>query len=151
MPSCDGLDQRVREQVGPRPRRFGEPGLQRFEIDFGNAATLGVDDHMQPGEDLVAHLGREAGAVALESRGENVLQLAAQRGVVAGAWHVDHAGHETLEGIAAHEESGALTFLQVQHADRDLVEVLDGDLEELVARIVLEDVQKRLAVVASWR
>src|SRR3546814_2386450 len=51
------------------------------------------------------------------------------RSVVAVARHKDHAGHEALEGVAAHEEGGAVTLLQVQHADRDLVQVLDRDLE----------------------
>src|SRR3546814_7313582 len=73
------------------------------------------------------------------------------RSVVAVARHKDHAGHEALEGVAAHEEGGAVTLLQVQHADRDLVQVLDRDLEQLVARIVLEDVQQGLAVVAARR
>src|SRR3546814_6561599 len=72
---------------------------------------------------LLAHLCGEADAGALECRGQNVLQLAAQRGVVAVARHKDHAGHEALEGVAAHEEGGAVTLLQVQHADRDLVQV----------------------------
>src|SRR3546814_20395626 len=89
----------------------------------------------------------EADAGALECRGQNVLQLAAQRGVVAVARHKDHAGHEALEGVAAHEEGGAVTLLQVPHADRDLVQVLDRDLEQLVARVVLEDVQDRMRAV----
>ena len=104
--------------------------------------TLGIGPG-QTGQHLVAHLRREIRALTVVGGGQDVLHLAAQGGVVAVARHIDHAGDETFEGIVAHEERGALTLLQVQHADGDLVQLLHRDLEQLVARIGLEDVDER--------
>src|SRR6267154_1939388 len=56
-----------------------------------------------------------------------------------------------LRRIVSHEQGDALAFLQVQDADRDVVQLVLADLEQLVAREGVEDVQERLAVMAVRR
>ena len=52
---------------------------------------------------------------------------------------------EALERIAPHEQAKALPVAQMQDADRGAQQLVLGDLEQLVARIVVEDVDQRLA------
>src|SRR5690348_1160924 len=79
---------------------------------------------------------------------QNLGKAAAQLGGVAVARHVDEAGDEAAEGIAPGEERDALPLLQAQDAERDVEELVRADLEQLVARVAVEDVEERLAVVA---
>ena len=65
---------------------------------------------------------------------------------VAGDEH--QAGDEPLERVGAGEQGDPLALLQVQDAHGDPVKVVLADLEQFVARVVLQDVQQRLAVVA---
>ncbi len=82
---------------------------------------------------------------------QDVLDAQPELGVVAVARQVDEAGDEALERIAAGEEGDALALLQMQDAEGDVVELVLGDLEQLVARVGLEDVGEGLAVVAGRR
>ena len=96
-------------------------------------------------------MGLRRGHRPLVGVGEDGVELAAQGGVVAVARHVDQTGDEALERIAAREEGDALPLLQVEDAEGDAVEVVGGDLEQLVARVGLDDVAQVLAVVAVGR
>jgi hypothetical protein len=79
--------------------------------------------------------------------GEDRVEIVAQLGVEAVARRVDEGRHEPVERIAAQEERYALALLQPQDAERRLVELVDRALEQLLARIGLEDVLKRLGIV----
>ena len=143
-----GLDQRVAQMVVPAARRLDQPRLQIGGVDGGHAARLGLDDEMQAGQHAFGQLRGEAGAGAVVGGLQDGLDAPAQRGVVAVARHVDEAGGEALERVLAHEQGQPLPLLQVQNADRDVQQLRHLDLEQLVARVGLQDVQKRLAVMA---
>ena len=89
---------------------------------------------------------RPAKAVA-----QDLLHPQPDRGVVAVARDVDEAGHEAAVVVAAQEQPGPPALLQVHHGRRRLVEVVDADLEQLVARVGLQDGQQVLAGVAGRR
>ena len=72
-------------------------------------------------------------------------------GVEAIARQVDEAGEEAAERVAADEEPNALPLAEVEDPERDLEELVLRDLEELVARVRLEDLDERLVVVAALR
>ena len=55
------------------------------------------------------------------------------------ARHVDQAREEAPEDVAAHEEAGLLPVAQAQDAHRGVEQLVLVDLEQLVARIVLQD------------
>ena len=61
---------------------------------------------------------------------------------------VHQACHVPPVPVAAQEQPGLLALAQPQHAERDRGELLGGDLEELLARVVLEDLDEVLPVVA---
>ena len=65
--------------------------------------------------------------------------------------HEDEAGEEAPERVAAQEEPDARPLAEVEDAHGDLEEVVVRDLEELVARVRLEDLDQRLVVVAPRR
>ena len=80
-----------------------------------------------------------------------VLEAAPELGVVALARHVDQARDEPGERIAAEEQPDLLPLLQVQDLLGDPEQLLLVGLEQLVARIGVEDVDQRLAGVAGRR
>ena len=58
---------------------------------------------------------------------------------------------EALEHVAAHEQPEPLPLAEVQDAHRRGEQLVFADLEQLVARVVVEDVDERLARVAALR
>ena len=72
---------------------------------------------------------------------EDRREAPAQVAVVALARHVDEAGDEALERVAAHEQRDALALLQIEDADRGVEQLVLADLEQLVAREGVEDVR----------
>ena len=87
-------------------------------------------------------------ARALEAIEHDLLDALAHFGVVAIARDVDQARIETVIGVAADEQAHGAALVQVDYAAGDADQVIDAGLEELVARIGLQDVQYGLAVVA---
>ncbi|MDZ7712920.1 MAG: hypothetical protein U5L06_07305 [Rhodovibrio sp.] len=96
----------------------------------------------------LGQVGVERRDLAVEGLRQDALEAQPQVGVVPVAGHEHQAGDEPLERVLAGEQRDPLALLQVQDAHRDAVEVVLADLEQLVARVVLQDVQQRLAVVA---
>ena len=72
----------------------------------------------------------------------------AERRIEALARREHQAAGEAADGVAAGEQRHAPALLQLQDAQRMVVERVLVDLEQLVARIGFEDRQQRLAVVA---
>ena len=62
---------------------------------------------------------------------------------------VHQAGHVPAVAVPAQEQPGLLALAQAQHAQRDRDELLGRDLEQLLPRVVLEDLGQILAVVAA--
>ncbi len=143
------FDQRLLEAVGPGAASLDQTRLDLLAVVVGDAARRGLDDEVQPAQRIVAHMGVPVGDLAVEGGGEDPLEGQPQARVVAVARHEDEGGDEALERIAAQEQRDALALLQLHDAAGDLVEVVEADLEQLVARIVVEDVDQGLAGVAG--
>ena len=111
---------------------------------------LGVDadDEVQPGQHRLGHQRRVVDARAVERVEQDRLHGVPHLGRVAVARQVDQAGHEPAVVVAAQEQPQLPALLQVQHAQRGGGEVVAADLEQLVARVGLEDLQQVLARVA---
>lgn len=100
---------------------------------------------------MIRDLDVEFRALSVEGAQQNVLDAAAQVGVITVARHVDQRGDEAAEQILAHEEPEAMAFLHLEDAGGHLVQFLFGELKHLVARKGVEDVDQRLAAVAGGR
>ena len=143
------LDQGLLEVVLPGAGGLAQALLQGRQVDLGDPARRGLHDQVQAGQDGVGHMRVEGRDLALEGARDQLLEAQPQAGVEAVARHVDQAGDEALEGVPAQEQGDALALLQVQDAHRDVVQLALADLEQLVARKGLQDVQQRLAVMAA--
>ena len=106
---------------------------------------------MQADEHRLRHAGRVVDARPAEGFDEDLLDPLAVHRVEPVPRQVDEAGEEAVEGVPPDEEPHALALAQVQDRERDLAELGLRDLEQLVARVVLEDVDECLVVVASVR
>ena len=98
---------------------------------------------------IAAGRARDRGHLAVPRPLENRGKSFAQCRVKALARDEHQVGGEAAEGVAAGEQRHAPAFLQLQDAQRLVVERVCVDLEQLVARIGIEDRQQRLAVVAG--
>ena len=146
-----GLDQRVAQVFIPAPRGGGELRLQRLAVHLGNLARRGAHREVNAREDRVAQLNVEFGTAALVRLRQDALELDAQVGRIRFARHVDEARHEALERVAAREQAQALAFAQSQDAHRGVLQVVVGNLEQVVARIGFQNVVQRFGQVAAGR
>ena len=144
-------EQGILESVGPGPHRSRDSFLDPRGIGAMLILRIGPNQQMQAREHRVRqlHLGFDRGAV--EVLAHDGLDTLAYLRVVAIARDVDEAGVEAAEGIAPHEEAHLLALVEIDDAANDAHQVRDRGLEELIARIGLEHVQHRFAVVARRR
>jgi hypothetical protein len=62
---------------------------------------------------------------------------------------VDEAGEKSAEDVVPDEEANPPPLAEMEDPERDVVELVLSDLEELLSRIALQDLDQRLVVVAS--
>ena len=143
------IDERVAEVVRPRARGRGEARLDLRHVVVGHRAGLGVDDVVQAGQHRLGDAGRVVGALARERLLQDLLDLAPVLRVEPLARDEDQAGEEAAEHVAADEEPDAAALAEMEDAERDLEQLVVRDLEQLVPRVRLEDLDQRLVVVAA--
>ena len=138
------------QAVAPRGRRLDQRLLELGEIGRRACRGCRASACRAPGRAAESLLIEAATDVTLpchacsQDRGEAV----AQRRIEALARREHQAGREAADRVAAREQRHAPPLLQLQDAQRMVVERVLLDLEQLVARIGVEDGQQRLAVVA---
>jgi hypothetical protein len=96
----------------------------------------------------VGELHGEFGAGAVQVALEDLLDLHPRVGVVALARQVDEARIEAAVEVAAHEDAGLAPVAEAQHAERGFEERVLVDLQQLVARVVLQHREQVLVHVA---
>jgi hypothetical protein len=142
-------DERVLQVVAPGARDRDEPRLDLADVELRGRARRRVDDHVEANEHRLGDPRRVVDADAAEGVLEDLLDPLANVRVVALEREVDEAGDEPAERVPADEEPHAPALAEVEDAERDLVELVLADLEQLVARVGLEDLDERLVVVAG--
>ncbi len=133
--------------AGQQRDRPLEPGQVRIEV----LQRRDADDVVHPrqrGVRIARVVGRD---MAAERLGELAPDRLAQLRVVALARDVEQHGQETVERVVAHEELHARPVGEVQDAERDAQQLVFRRLEQLVARIGLQDVGEPHLVVAAGR
>ncbi len=147
--------QRVGEAVGPGARGLDQAGLDALLVGVGQLRQLGAlrdpDDEVQPGEDRLGVPGREVDAGAAELLLEDVDDPQPYAGGVAVTGEVDERGVVAAVLVLPQVEPQAAAFLQVQDGGGDALELGDRGLEELVARVRLQDLEQVAPVVAVGR
>jgi hypothetical protein len=97
----------------------------------------------------LGHPRRVVDARSAERDPEDRLDTPAVLRVEPIARHEDEARQEPSECVPANEQAHTLALAQVQDPDHDPEQLVDVYLEELVARMSLQDLDQRLLVVAS--
>jgi hypothetical protein len=145
------LDERVGEVVGPGAQRGREPRLDRRRVVVGHGARPGVDDEVQPGHGRVGDQRRLLGVHTVERRHQRLADVHVDRLGEPAQRQVDEAGEEPLEAVAAHPQPQPLAVLQLQDRDGVAVQVVDLGLQQLVARVAVQDVDEHLRLVVVPR
>src|SRR3954453_11254953 len=141
------MTERVEQTVGPRAGGVGEQRFHGLLINLGNRARRRLDDEENARERRVRDVLGDGRLASVELIFEKLLGLLAKLDGVLIARHEDVAGDEAFEDVLAREERDTMAFLQQQDAARDVEELRVRDLEKLVARKGLEDVDERFSVV----
>ncbi len=145
------LDQRIAQLIAPAPRSAGESRLKRAHIDVGDPARRGAHHDHHPRQRGFGQADIEIGGLAFEGLEQHRLPLLPHFGRVVLARREDQAGDEAFERIAAHEQAEALPVAQVQDSCDGLQQLVLGRFEQLVARVVVEDVDELLLGVPAGR
>ena len=109
----------------------------RFEllaVERRHLARRGAHREVDARQHGVAEQHVEVGAGAGERRHQDALELHAQVGRVRLARHVDQARDEAVERVAPDEQAQPLPLAEREDAERGFVQLVVGDLEQLVAR-----------------
>ena len=119
-------------------------------VDVGDHTALGrVDHEVHVGRRRLGDPGGELHGLAAEAVLEDRREPLADVGVVAVARQVDQHGDVAAVGVAADEHPQLPPLPGVHHRLGDRGQLVDGRVEQLVARVVLERVHQRLAGVAA--
>ena len=143
------LDQRLLQIVVPAPRRGDQPRFERTHVDVGNRARGRAHGDHDARQYRFGQIDIEFGARAVELPEQDLLPFLPQLGRVVLAGRIDQTRQEAFERIASHEQPEALPVAQVQYADGGAQQIVFGGLEQLIARIGLQDVDQGLAGMAA--
>ena len=142
---------RFLELVRPAAPRLGKPLFERRIVDCGYLAAGGADDELDARQRQIVEVGVERRQLTGERLGEDCGEALAECRVIALARHIDEAGDEAFERVAADEQRDALSFPKIEDPDDRLEQLVFIGLEQLVARQGVQNVQQRLAVMACRR
>ncbi len=147
--------QRVGEAVGPGAGGLDEPRLDALLVRVAELRQLGAlrdpDDEVQPGEDRLGVPGGEVDAGAAELLLQDVDDPQPYARGVAVPREVDEGGVVTPVLVLPQVEPQPAAFLEVEHGGGDALQLGDRGLEELVARIGLQDLEQVAPVVTVGR
>ncbi len=122
---------------------------KRLAIRIGRLAGVAADDEMNPRQPAFREARIEDADAALEDLGQISADPRPHLRVVAVARRKHQHRDEAVERIAPRQHAHARPLLQLQDRQRELVERVLVDLEQLVARIALQHIDQRLAGMAD--
>ena len=128
-----------------------DPALQLADLHVRRLALVAADDELHPHQRAFREVGIERGDAAVVGLRKQVADTHAHLGVVAVARRIEQHRHESVVAVDARKHAHARAELEVEEALAPFLQLLDADLEQLVAGEGVEDVEQRLAVVAGGR
>ncbi len=123
-------------------------GLERRLVGVRRGAAGPADDEVHPHQRPFGKRRLEGRDPAVEGAGENLADPHPDVAVVAVARREDEDGDVAVETIAAGEHPHPWSLAEGEDLQREVVERVLADREQLVARIGLEDVRQRFAGMA---
>ena len=140
--------QRLPQLIAPGADGLGQSFFDLLDHKGRDLPRGGFDDVLQLRHRTIGDAAVGGRHLTAEHGFEDVLDFEAHLGRVALARHINQAGHEPFLVVAAHQKRQARPQLQLEDTQREVVEVVLADLEQLVARVFLDNVAQRLGVVA---
>ena len=141
----------LRQAILPALHDQSDALLERGAIRARCRSLVTADDEVNANQRPIQEVRRERRQPALVGLGEERRDTLADLGREAVARHEDERGDEPVELVDTREHAHARAQVEVENLDRPLGEQLDRNLKQLVARIGLDDVEERLAVVTIGR
>ena len=118
-------------------------------VHGGDQATRpGLHHDVQPGERGAADPGAVVDRAAVERGPQDLLGAQPDLRGVPVPGQVHQAGHVASVSIRPQEQPDLLALAKSQYAQRDRGQLLGRDLEQILERVVLQDLDELLAVVA---
>ena len=145
------LDERLLEVVDPRARRSHQHQLDRARVDAGAPPRLRVCHVVEPDEHRLGDARRVVEALGVGHVAQDRLDAAPVLGVETVARDEHETRVETPEAIAPDEQAQPLALAEMEDPHRRLEQLVRGNLDQLVARVRLEDLDQRLLVMAPVR
>ena len=144
------IDQRQRraQPIGPAAHDCGDFVFERCAIDLGRGAAGTADDEVHAHQRPFREERIERRDPPDEGAAEIVADLGADVAVVAFARNEHQHRHETVEAVAARQHAHARALVELQNREREMVERILVDLEQFVARIMLQHIGQRFAGMA---
>ena len=136
------------EPVGPAAHDCRDFLLERRARDLGRGAAGAADDEVHAHQRAFREERIERRDPADEGAAEIIADLGADVAVVAFARHEHQHRHETVEAVAARQHAHARTLVELQDGERKAIERVVVDLEQFVARIMLQHIGQRFAGMA---
>ena len=136
------------EPVGPGSQQLADVVLQHRIGHVARLAAAEADDELGAHQRAGRDVGIERRDPAVEGLGQVAADALAVDARVQVARHEHEHGIVAVEAVAAGEHTGARPQTEVEQCHRPRLQVADVDLEQLVARKVLEDIAQRTAAVA---
>jgi hypothetical protein len=119
-------------------------------VSLGKRCRIGTaDDEVQSGQNRVRHQGRVLDPVCIERIPKDLLQPQAGGCGVAIPRQVDERGDVASAVIVTQEQPQLLSLLKIQNLDDGMFEFVERHLNQLIARIVLENLDHVSAGVAG--
>ena len=139
------------EAIFPRTGGFGDLRLDLAQVRRQMLARREADDVVNPCQRAVVEARVIGGQPSTIGRHQQLARTPAKVGIVAVARHVQEDRSKPVERIGSFEQLYAGSILQVQDAHGLVQKFVLRDLEELISRMVLDDVAQSLFVVAAGR
>ena len=141
----------VGEPVVPGAHDLADALLEVGRGHLGRRPFVAPDDELHAHQRPLGEVGVERRNAPLIGLGEQGADALAHVGVVAIAGDEDEQRHEPVEAIDAREHPHARSGLEIQYPFRPFLQLVRTDLEQLVAREGIENIEQRLAVMAGRR
>ena len=141
----------VGQSVLPGAYDVDDLALELGDADLRRLSVIAADDELHPHERTLWEVGIERHDAAVVGVGQKRADALAHAGRVAVARRIHEHRHEAVEAIDARKHPHPRPRLQVEHPLGPVLQLLDADLEQLVAREGAENVEHRLGVMAVGR
>ncbi len=144
-----GMGRRRKQAVGKGAGQLGNFSFQRLAVGARGGAAIAPDDEMHPGQIAFGEVGGKGRDAPVIAVGEMFADPGADIGIEAVARQVNENGNEIIEPVDARQNPHARPVGQGGDHIGEFEKLVLGNLEQLVARVIVQRVHQRLSGVRA--